>query len=604
VITAYLSETISEAAPRPAAMRAPSRLERWSRAVVTLLLLGAGARPALPAEPAPEQEAVHSEIGYVPLEDGVRLAYVVYHPSEGGPFPTLLTYNPYSGGGLPMNDGIRTFLRRDYAVLSVSIRGTGCSQGIYPPLTQQGKDGAQVVEWAARQPWSSGAVGMFGVSYPGTIQFWVAAQRPEHLRAIAPSASTNNGYAELAYPGGIPNTYLAAWSYVGQPGLDQRGVRMRKERGDTECTMAAGDGTSLGVVEQSLQHPLFDDLWAAAVTEDAGARIEIPVFINHAWQDEQVPPRGAIRLFQTVAGPKRILLSNGGHGFNDWRAGGLEREALRWFDRWLKGERNGLEAEPAVTVWFETRADENGVPTPAWTERFSDWPPPETEYRELYLTADNQLSSQLPRAQGEIGPLSYFYPFSSEIIGSNETFSAAPRRPGVISYRTPPMDDDMMVLGTPIVSVFMSSQQTDTDIMVVLHDIDPEGNTLYLQRGFLRASHRSIDPARSRPHDPFFPHRKEEPLQPGQVYELTIPLFPIGHVVRKGHRLELAIMTPPTLNLPTWGFVIKELPGLNTIHHSPERPSRLELPIIPGRRAQAPPAPLGSLFLQPYRKGG
>jgi uncharacterized protein len=158
-----------------------------------------------------------------------------------------------------------------------------------------------------------------------------------------------------------------------------------------------------------------------------------------------------------------------------------------------------------------------------------------------------------------------------------------------------------------VLTLYVSSEEKDSDFMAVLHDYTFDektlkGQTTYLQRGFLRASHRAVDPKKSSPHEPIHLHDKAEELKPGEVYEVRFSLSPVGHVVRRGHSLELAIMAPPTIASPNWAFAPVMLPGLNTVYHSREYPSSLELPLVPKLKAQAPVPALGSLPLQPARE--
>jgi predicted acyl esterase len=138
--------------------------------------------------------------------------------------------------------------------------------------------------------------------------------------------------------------------------------------------------------------------------------------------------------------------------------------------------------------------------------------------------------------------------------------------------------------------------------MVVLHDIDENGNTLYLTRDFLRASLRGIDQKRSNAEETVRAFNKVEPLTPGQIYEMKLSIPPLGHVLRKGHSLELAIMAPSHIGQPNWGFMILDLPGRNTVYHSAQYPSSLTLSVLPGERAQALAPACGVMERQPCRK--
>jgi hypothetical protein len=149
--------------------------------------------------------------------------------------------------------------------------------------------------------------------------------------------------------------------------------------------------------------------------------------------------------------------------------------------------------------------------------------------------------------------------------------------------------------------VNVSAEQEDTDFMVVLHDVGPDGETLYLQRAFLRASHRAIDGARSSDHWVYHPHDRSALLDPGRVYELQISFPELGHVFRAGHMLELSILAPTFAPATDWGPMPLNLPGINTVYHSTEHPSRLILPTVSSISATGPPPECGSLEYQPCR---
>ena len=358
--------------------------------------------------------------------------------------------------------------------------------------------------------------------------------------------------------------------------------------------------------QHMIQHPLRDEFWKARTPEIFASQVEVPALMIQGWQDEQVPARGAVRLYESVKGPKKLLLSNGGHRFysRSWAVSGSE--TIRWFDKWLKGIDNSIDREPPVTIWFETQyaewGEEGKEVGPAWIETFADWPIPKTSPLQLFLTADKELAREVGTSKEKFGDLSYFYPYSTETPFTNEAFDAAPPPLGSIHYRTPPLEEDLAIVGTPVVTLYLSSELEDTDIMVVLYDIDPEGNTLFVQRGFMRASHRRLDSGRTKPHDPYFSHDREGLMEPGRVYEIIVPFYPVGHVFRKGHKIELGIMSPPTTPLPNWGFIIKNSPGINIVHHTEKFPSNFTLPVIPGLKAKAAAPPLGALPFQPYRK--
>ena len=160
---------------------------------------------------APPAQASVTEHGFITVRDGTRLRFSVVRPDGAGPFPVMVNYEGYGAGSSPGDNGVSVYqdrlLARGYAILGVSVRGTGCSEGAFDPFApSMGQDGYDAVEWAASRPWSDGRVGMIGVSFGGITQLLTAAQRPPHLKAIAPSSALSDLYRDVAYPGGILET--------------------------------------------------------------------------------------------------------------------------------------------------------------------------------------------------------------------------------------------------------------------------------------------------------------------------------------------------------------------------------------------------------------
>ena len=542
---------------------------------------------------------VKREFGYITLRDGVKLAYVTYRPMKEGRYPTLLEFSPYGVDGKPFDDMVKQYLGRGYAYAGVDIRGTSCSTGemtMFDPLIAQ--DGVEVIDWLGEQAWVNG-VGMIGVSYPGHTQIFVASARPKHLKAIAAGATTASTYREVWRPGGIFNhNFIGGWAFRER----NEGAQRRAEWGDTACDVEKAKTYTRNTYYEVLEHPLLNDWWQNRDPENYVGRINVPTLLVQSWQDHQTQVSGPLHLFRELNAPnKHILLQPGGHVV--YLRPASVQHWLRFMDHYLKGEDNGFDKEPPVKVWWEV-TDIDGTPTPSWETTYPSWPPPNAKPMTFYLTVDGTLSPEAPGAVKDHGARGYTYPMGTELVGDNVQFAVPPNETGVLSYRTEPMADDVTILGFSQLTFHMSSERTDTDVMVVLHDIDEQGNTLYLTRDFLRASLRAIDPKRSNAEETVRSFAKSEPLTPGQIYEMKLSVPPLGHVLRKGHRLELAIMAPSHIGQPNWGFMILDLPGRNTVYHSAQYPSSLTLTTLPGDKdkAQAPAPPCGVMQFQPCRK--
>jgi predicted acyl esterase len=574
------------------------------------------------------------QLGYVAMKDGAKLAYLLYKPKKDGRFPVLVTYDGFLGGGATLGMEEREYLFRGYALLAVSVRGTGASEGIFtgPFGPQEGEDGKEVVDWAAAQPWCDGNVGMYGNSYAGVSQLEVAARHPKALKALAAGGIWGDTYQDIGYPGGIFNYGLVGeWSYLTQPYFSARSARNRQFTGDNAGAKRRAADLGIGKTFAEMRaHPFEDGWWALRNFETLAPQIDTPALIFQTWQSPHVSARGALRVFDKLHGPKRILLSNGSEALFTLRPMILER--VRWFDRWLKGKQNGIDKEPHITIWFETHEQKlplrkppeivSGTsqkaptspaapplrpriqlpPKPTWVSSFSTWPIPGVQWSTFFLTADGKLDKAKAATERTTGQRTYLYPAGTENVSTNETFSAAPVPIGCLTYRTGPLPEDLAIVGSPALTLYASSEQPDTAFMAVLHDVNPKGQVTYIQHGLLRASYRTLDPKESRPHEPIHLHDKAEQLKPGQVYEIQFALFPVAHVLRRGHRLELAIMAPPSVPSPSWAFAPVTQPCINTIYHSVEFASRLELPVVTHLKAQASEPTLGSLLSQPARE--
>jgi len=545
------------------------------------------------------------DFGYVTLHDGVKLAYVAYRPSAEGKFPTVMTYDPYVAAGSGPNP---FFLDKGYAYVAVSLRGTGCSQGAFDFMNGEshGADGAEVVNWIAKQPWSSGAVGLWGSSYPAHTAYFVAAKQPPALKAMITSSITANIYEDAFYPGGMFNIGFASrWFLLYQPSISGIGTAARISWGDTECQGNVKAHREHNFLTEVMQHPFDDDYWKLRATETYVGRVRVPTIVGMGWQDFQTQITGGITLYQALKVPKRLYVLPGGHGVV-LRQTLVQQDEIRWFDRWLKGTENGVERDPPVTVFWEVSRKggddfRGGVATPNWITTHTAWPPPEMRMQPFYLTGDAQLTESKPTSAEQTAPRSYTYPTGTELIGNNAQFSVPVEPEGVLVYRSAPMTEDLTILGAPQLTFYVSIEHEDADFVIDLHDLYPNGDIQYLQRGLMRASMRAIDATRTRADAIRQRYAARDPLTPGKVYEIKMSLPPVGAVIRQGHRLEVTIMAPSPITQPDWGFQPTGQPGRNTVYHSAAQQSVINIPVIPGAKAQGPAPACGSLDYQPCR---
>jgi hypothetical protein len=552
------------------------------------------------------QSAAHASVvehGYLPLSDGTRLSYTLTRPSASGRFPVVLKYDPYSAG--VTSDP--TWNASGYAMLGVNFRGTGCSQGGFQPLRADiwGKDGAEVVAWAAKQPWSTGRIGMIGYSFTGVSQVATAAFAGPALKAITPGNVFPDFYRDLIWPGGIHNAWIPAWIVARNflPGLG--GEAFQTAPSDPEC--AANQGAQVAPdysqTPEPALHPYLDDPAWSTSPDRYIDRVRIPVLGCVNWQDTTVYSR-AFNEFHDHLDPAKtwVIAANGTHV--DCPAS--RARLVRFFDRWLKGEQNDWESTPHVLLVHELTVPEGArekLPddTGSWRSGFAQWSDLDAALRPvtLHLRASGRLTREPPRA-GE-APDSYDYPSRSANspadFGGNSSWNN-PTVPGTsLVYTTPVLTRDAEFLGSGSADLWLSSTAPDTDVQVTLSEVRPDGQEMYVINGWLRVSHRRRDRRHSTALRPWHSFRKADAqlLTPGTPARARIELQPFDHVFRAGSAIRLSIDAPGS-----W-FGILPAPAVNTIYHERGMDSRLVLGWIPGAKAQAPLPTCGAVLNQPCR---
>ncbi|MEV8643992.1 CocE/NonD family hydrolase [Mesorhizobium ciceri] len=559
------------------------------------------------------------------MKDGMRIAYVSYRP-KASCYPTVFEYTPYSSSIRPF-DLAKHFLDAGYAFVGANFPGTGCSEGLIDTWYDRkvGESGAEVVEWIAKQPWSDGNVGMVGNSFGGVSQFKVAAERPPHLRAITPGG-IGDGYEDMTYVGGMMMLGMMDWAITTELVEGPNGAQQRIILGDTECSAIRGSKRQVvkhSFFEEMRRHPLKDEWWesVSVACKDVAGRVNVPTLMMAASQDEWgAAARQSARIFTQLMRDvphKRLVMANGDHsattlnGYNSYSI--IDAERMKWLDRWVKGVKNGIENEPPVTVYWEVQMA-GGDPKKSvagWVTHHNTWPEPAVERRPFYLTADAKISPDMPCGSPNAGFRAYLYPTGVELLGygdihgDSQKFQVRPHQTGVLNYRMAPATSDIVLLGNPEVTLYVSIDNgDDADFELTLKDIDPEGNQLFLQSGLLRASLRAIDKERTYEDEVVHLFTQSEKLVPGEIYEIRMSLLsPIAHVVRRGHSLELTIGAPNPIPHREAASIPAGDVSVNKVYHSEKYTSRILLPIIPSAKAQAPAPECGTLQGQPFRKG-
>ncbi|MCA1834036.1 MAG: CocE/NonD family hydrolase [Actinobacteria bacterium] len=519
------------------------------------------------------------------------------------------------------------FLGQGYAVAGVNVRGTGCSGGSFDYFERaEWLDGRDAIEFLATQPWSNGDLAMVGKSYPGITQLYVAAEKPSHLRAIVPGAYFGDLYRDIPYPGGILNSVFAAgWSFGSQPvnSFDQWSEGVQSV--DQTCIRSQVDHAANPVTNpfvRAAEHQWDDELYRERSGNYVADQIDVPVLAEIAWQDEEVGSRGLDWLTHLQPSvPWRAVVMNGDHGeyYGDY----VKPEIFRFLSYYLKKSVPAGDAcsaptfdealacyknEPKLLVNFENSTNR----VPSWQQRFTSWPVTENVLR-MHLHDDGTLDTTTHRSGETPTPYVYQFPAGSNSYGNTselpgdlpfvDYWQQQPPRQTVAKFTTPPFAKDTLFVGTASADLWISSTAPDTDLEVMITEIRPDGSEQYVQKGWLRASHRILDDTLTTPLRPYQTHQLGDfaPLLPGQPTKARVEIFPFGQVFRAGTRLRLTIEAPTTLP-ELWGFAANPVPAVNQIYTDTAHPSSLALPLVAQSSQTFPPErACGTLRNQPCR---
>jgi len=554
------------------------------------------------------------EARYVKMRDGTELAVDVYRPARGSkalsePLPVLLTDYRYQRAILdngqlrtPLDGSarFRSFINRGYVVAVADLRGSGASFGVNngPFANADGEDAYDLTEWLAAQPWCSGAVGMFGTSYSGTVQMLAAAAAPPHLKAIFPEMFIFDLY-EVAYPGGVPRSpFVRNWSSLVDR-LDSDGkVAPVSASGAPRLTAALAQHHQNvtpyqmlgGVPYRDSRDPITgESVFQTRSPDRLLARVNashIPVYALSGFGD--LWPKDALLWFSNLSVPKKITIGPWSH--NDRT--GLDRtsEQLRWFDHWLKHVDNDVMRQPRVRYYASGAR-------PGWRVS-ADWPPAAAANRAFLLCGDTQsakrsssVQSLCEHAPDTQGRDDYRVDYEAT-TGSTSRWAngygadfAYPDLAGnddkLLTYTGDALTTDLEVTGHPLVRLWITADVPDVDVVLYLEDVERDGSSHYVTEGVLRASHRRVTtPDYGYLSLPFHGSRAAdvEPLPP-EPSELRIDLLPIAYRFGAGHRIRLAVSGADRDNLET--RAIDPPPVFHVYWGGSEHSSSLILPVVP-----------------------
>jgi putative CocE/NonD family hydrolase len=562
-----------------------------------------------------------------PMRDSTELKIDIFRPKSDGRFPAVLLVTPYNKSGQVAR--AQNFAARGYVVVNADSRGRFESGGQWDPFSPKHKtDGYDLVQWIADQPWCNGNVGMYGLSYMGWTQWWTASQTPPALKAIVPEVAPPDHFYNCPYQNGIFVCWMMDWAgalsdrlphSVGPGGYG--GFAVHREAAYNKLPYIDFDKTRNYKPNDWWrkwieQNTASGDYWQAISyqTPDSYARVKVPSLAISGWFDadfsgtpmnylamKEHGGTDAARRPRMVIGPWEHIINRnraaagvdfGSEAIIDW-----DGYVLRWFDHHLKDIDNGVLNDPPVHVFVMGRNK--------WRAA-KDWPLPETQFTKFYLHSQGGANSSAGNGSLSTQPPSdepsdrYTYDphdptpsagFTNGHIDGPRDISESARRNDVLVYDTAALSEDLEIVGPITARLYAATSAHDTDWMVRLSDVRPDGHALFLGEGVMRARHR--DPKGNGAFNPY----ELSSIEPGHAYEYTIDFWrPTGNVFLRGHRLRIEISSSyypyylrnPNTAADNIGLVEAFRSAKQTIFHDAERPSHIVLPVIPSHREKSP----------------
>ena len=530
--------------------------------------------------------------------DGTMLMSLVVRPVGDGPFPVILSRTPYGRRGGPGQG--RFFAQRGYIYVTQDVRGRFGSDGVFRDLVGQDVDGYDAVEWAAALPGSNGKVGMIGGSYEGWTQWFAAVLQPPHLAAIVPIVSPPDPWLNVPYWNMTFTTASVAWACLVGEKVNQNIAQLDVEQGMRILPVRAMPAR-LGCRPNAywddwMAHPVLDAYWRGASYQSRLASVRVPVLGISGWFDDD--GNGTTTNFVGLGRvpnhpPQRMVLGPWSHRgtpdllngeFGDQARVDHNALALRWFDRWLKGQENGVDREPPVSLFI--MGDNAG-------RQENEWPLARTHWARFYLhsrghantsTGDGTLDTIAPRAEPADtfsydpgNPTPYVVDPRELELNLNENYARVhAERRDVLVFTTAPLAHDIEVTGPLSVSLWAATDARDTDWHAMLLDVQPDGAAYRVQDGIVRARFRQG-----------FDRGEAFPVR-GQPAQYTIDLWHTGLVFKAGHRIRVAVASAAFpkygRNLNTGGDNNADstyVTAHQRILHDRAHPSFITLPVIP-----------------------
>ena len=481
---------------------------------------------------------------------------------------------------------------RGYVCVRIDSRGTGKSPGRCEPSSyQESVDFYDCIEWLAKQDWCSGNLGTLGISYHAACQWRLANLNPPSLKAIIPWEGRADQYRDQAYHGGIFSMgFLGNW--VNQHMARHLLGRTRKYNPDS---------FSPDMLWQYLSHDLDSEWWRMCSAR--WDQIKVPVYTVGNWGGWGLHLRGNTEAYLCAESKHKKLRIHTGDHFRPFHSNEGKVDQLRFFDYWLKGMQNGIMDEPPVKLEIRT-----GGSKKPYAFRFeNEWPLARTQWTKMYFSIERDRAPEESHTEGRLVSEKIATTRKISYAGSNPNkagIGSGSSAPGIgrsgISFVTDPMEKDTEITGPLMANVWVSSTAEDMDVMVTLRNIDPAGNEVFelgqqgqpvvLTKGWLRASHRKLDAAKSLPYRPYHAHNERLWLEPNVPVECQIEIISTCIVLKKGHQLRVDIHAQDSAGSGNFTHFHADYneEATHTFHAGGAMNSYILLPIIPSSEAVKP----------------
>ena len=591
----------------------------------------------------------------VPMRDGVALCVDVYRPKAQGKFPAIVSFSWYGKDSqkLPTDPKYQPsnyirgtgghecgeqsfFVPRGYVQVIPDIRGVGKAEGQF--TMDWGQDGYDLIEWIAEQPWCNGKVGMVGMSAFASAQYLIAALHPPHLKAIFPFEGLTDWYRHHYYQGGIFNYYfqLHIWNLMlvrsrpqpvslkefSESDLQEM-IKKLQDDPDIRCTPYLYLLTVCPQMNPSifdlLLHPYDGPYYHRISPYIKFKDIKIPTLLGSRWNGWPLHLPGAFDGHEKIAAPKKnkklLIVPSDNYGGMDRPFHEVQDFCLRWYDHWLKDVDTGMMEEPPILIFIQ------GINK--WRYE-KNWPLEVTEWTKFYLREGGRLSTEPPKTRDEIQKFTSD-PWANPTQGFSRADALAKADPvPKVIYETEPLSENLEVTG-PIALYWYASVESegieartwrdseierleplknDTDWYLKIFDIDVDGSERCVAEGWLKASHYEIDERKSKPYEPYHPHTRSLPIEPGQVILYANDLRMTSNVFLMGHKMRLEIAAQDQVQA-LWYHLPHMARVTHTIYSTSDRPSYLLLPIIPkGYKGAGEPdyQPAGPFRIPKYKR--